>query len=38
MLDEHLRNGGTYGQLDCGLALELKHEIPTAAIGLRRGS
>ncbi len=29
MLDEHLRNGGTYAQLDCGLALEL--EIPAAA-------
>jgi hypothetical protein len=34
MLDEHLRNGGTYGQLDCGLALEL--EIPAAATRLRR--
>jgi hypothetical protein len=32
MLDEHLRNGGTYAQLDCGLALEL--EIPAAAARL----
>ena len=36
MLDEHLRNGGTYRQLDCGLALELKLETPTAAIAPRR--
>jgi hypothetical protein len=34
MLDEHVRNGGTYGQLDCGLALEL--EIPAAATWRRR--
>jgi hypothetical protein len=32
MLDEHLRNGGTYAQLDSGLALEL--EIPAAAARL----
>jgi hypothetical protein len=36
MLDEHLRNGGTYGQLDCGLALEL--DIPAAAQWLRRAA
>ena len=29
MLDEHLRNGGTYAQLDCGLSLEL--EVPANA-------
>jgi hypothetical protein len=29
MLDEHLRNGGTYRQLDCGLAVEL--ELPAVA-------
>ena len=29
MLDEHLRNGGTYAQLDCGLGLEL--EVPAHA-------
>jgi len=34
MLDEHLRNGGTYGQLDCGLALEL--ELPAVATALQR--
>jgi hypothetical protein len=33
MLDEHLRNGGTYGQLDCGLALEL--EIPASSAWLQ---
>jgi hypothetical protein len=36
MLDEHLRNGGTYAQLDCGLGLEL--EIPAAATFLRRAA
>jgi hypothetical protein len=36
MLDEHLRNGGTYGQLDCGLALEL--EIPASAAWLQRAA
>jgi hypothetical protein len=36
MLDEHLRNGGTYGQLDCGLALEL--EIPATAAWVRRAA
>jgi hypothetical protein len=36
MLDEHLRNGGTYSQLDCGLALEL--EIPASANWLRRAA
>jgi hypothetical protein len=36
MLDEHLRNGGSYGQLDCGLGLEL--EIPAAAAFLRRAA
>jgi hypothetical protein len=34
MLDEHLRNGGTYAQLDSGLALEL--QIPAAGSWLRR--
>jgi hypothetical protein len=34
MLEEHLRNGGTYAQLDSGLALEL--EIPAAGSFLRR--
>jgi hypothetical protein len=34
MLDEHLRNGGTYGQLDCGLSLEL--EIPATSNWLQR--
>jgi hypothetical protein len=34
MLDEHVRNGGTYAQLDCGLALEL--EIPASARWLQR--
>lgn len=28
LLEEHLRNGGTYAQLDCGLSLEL--EIPAS--------
>jgi hypothetical protein len=36
MLDEHLRNGGSYGQLDCGLALEL--EIPATATWLQRAA
>jgi hypothetical protein len=36
MLDEHLRNGGTYGQLDCGLALTLELELPAAATALQR--
>ena len=36
MLDEHLRNGGTYSQLDCGLALEL--EIPASAAWLHRAA
>ena len=36
MLDEHLRNGGTYGQLDCGLVLEL--EIPATATWLQRAA
>jgi hypothetical protein len=36
MLDEHLRSGGTYDQLDCGLALEL--EIPAAATWLHRAA
>ena len=36
MLDEHLRNGGTYGQLDCGLALEL--EIPASSAWLQRAA
>jgi hypothetical protein len=34
MLDEHLCNGGTYGQLDCGLVLEL--ELPAVATVLQR--
>jgi hypothetical protein len=34
MLEEHLRNGGTYAQLDSGLALEL--QIPAAGSFLRR--
>jgi hypothetical protein len=34
MLDEHLRNGGTYAQLDCGLAIEL--ELPATATVLQR--
>jgi hypothetical protein len=36
MLDEHLRDGGTYAQLDCGLALEL--EIPAAGTWLGRAA
>ena len=36
MLDEHLRNGGTYSQLDCGLALEL--EIPASAAWLHHAA
>jgi hypothetical protein len=36
MLDEHLRNGGTYSKLDCGLALEL--EIPASATWLQRAA
>jgi hypothetical protein len=36
MLDEHLRNGGTYSQLDSGLALEL--EIPASATWLKRAA
>jgi hypothetical protein len=36
LLDEHLRNGGTYGQLDCGLGLEL--EIPATATFLQRAA
>jgi hypothetical protein len=36
MLDEHLRNGGTYAQLDSGLELEL--EIPAAGSFLRRSA
>ena len=36
MLDEHIRNGGTYGQLDSGLALELR--IPAAPSFLRRSA
>jgi hypothetical protein len=36
MLDEHLRDGGTYGQLDCGLALEL--ELPATATRLQRAA
>jgi hypothetical protein len=36
MLDEHIRNGGTYAQLDSGLALEL--QIPAAEIWLRRSA
>jgi hypothetical protein len=36
MLDEHLRNGGTYAQLDSGLALEL--QIPAAESFLRRSA
>ena len=36
MLDEYLRNGGTYGQLDCGLALEL--EIPASTTWLQRAA
>jgi hypothetical protein len=34
LLDEHLRNGGTYAQLDTGLVLELP--VPDADIALRR--
>ena len=34
MLDEHLRNGGTYGQLDSGIAIAL--ELPAAATALQR--
>jgi hypothetical protein len=34
MLDEHLRNGGTYRQLDCGLAVEL--ELPAVDAALQR--
>jgi hypothetical protein len=36
MLDEHIRNGGTYAQLDSGLALEL--QIPAAGSFLRRSA
>jgi hypothetical protein len=36
MLDEHLRNGGTYAQLDGGLELEL--QIPAAGSFLRRSA
>ena len=36
LLDEHLRNGGTYAQLDSGLALEL--QIPAAGSWLRRSA
>jgi hypothetical protein len=36
LLDEHLRNGGTYGQLDSGLGLEL--EIPATATFLQRAA
>jgi hypothetical protein len=36
MLDEHIRNGGTYAQLDTGLALEL--QIPAAETWLRRSA
>ena len=36
MLDEHLRNGGTYAQLDCGLRLEL--EVPANATLLERAA
>ena len=36
MLDEHLRHGGTYAQLDCGLTLEL--EVPAAATWLQRAA
>ena len=36
MLEEHLRNGGTYAQLDCGLRLEL--EVPANATLLDRAA
>jgi hypothetical protein len=36
MLQEHLRDGGTYGQLDSGLALEL--QIPASGSWLRRSA
>jgi hypothetical protein len=36
MLEEHLRNGGTYAQLDCGLRLEL--EVPANATLLERAA
>jgi hypothetical protein len=36
MLDEHIRNGGTYAQLDTGLALEL--QIPAAETWLLRSA
>ena len=36
MLDEHLRNGGTYAQLDCGLTVEL--EVPADATLLQRAA
>jgi hypothetical protein len=36
MLDEHIRNGGTYAQLDSGLELEL--QIPAADSFLRRSA
>jgi hypothetical protein len=36
MLEEHLRNGGTYAQLDCGLSLEL--EVPANATLMQRAA
>lgn len=36
LLDEHLRDGGTYAQLDCGLSLELA--IPATADWLARAA
>jgi hypothetical protein len=36
LLDEHLRNGGTYAQLDTGLALELR--VQPAETWLRRSA
>ena len=38
MLDEHLRNGGTHAQLDCGLSLDLELEIPAGATMLQRAA
>jgi hypothetical protein len=38
MLDEHLRNGGTYGQLDCGLSLDFELEIPASATMFQRAA